>query len=67
MNPLYVTPNDTLMTRDEVCSWMQISRKVLWRLEKAGAAPPRFKIGGATRYPKSALVKFLSSKVGAAS
>jgi len=63
----YVTPGDTLMTRDEVCEWMQISRRVLWRLERAGQAPPRFKVGGAVRYPKSALVKFLSSKVSAAS
>lgn len=63
MNANPIPADDELLTRDQVCEKLKITKKVLWRLESAGSAPPRIRFGHQVRYPKSLFEAFLTDRV----
>ena len=67
MNKPPVRPaDDELLTREQLCERLQISKDTLYGLERVGKAPPKIKIGGTVRYPKSLLDDFLQGHYQAA-
>ena len=55
--------DDELLTRAQLCDRLKVTTRTLYDLERKGIAPPRIKVGGSTRYPKSLLEKFLQSQI----
>ena len=55
--------DDELLTRTQLCDRLNVTTRTLWDWEQKGVAPPRIKVGGSTRYPKSLLEKFLQSQI----
>ncbi len=67
MNDSNVRPaDDEFLTREQICKRLKISRRILWELERDDKAPPKIKIGGTVRYPKSLLDEFLKEHFQAA-
>lgn len=52
-----------LLTVDQVCSLLAVSRWTLQRLEKSGGLPGRVKLGGQVRYHREVIEEWLRGKV----
>jgi predicted DNA-binding transcriptional regulator AlpA len=51
---------DEMLDRDQVCEVLNITRRKLWQLERAGKAPPSTNLDGAVRYSRNRLNKYMS-------
>lgn len=58
---------DEMLDRDQVCEAMNISRRKLWQLERAGKAPPSTNLNGTIRYSRNLLDKYMRGLFEAAS
>lgn len=58
-----VFADDEYLTRDDVCERLRISRRTLWEWESKSICPPRIKVGGAVRYPKSLFNQFINDHI----
>lgn len=65
MNAEQIT--DEMLDRDQVCTFLNISRRKLWELERAGKAPPRINLYGTVRFSRARLADYVRSKFEAAS
>lgn len=50
---------DELLTTDELCTWLKLSRVSIWTLSKEGIIP-FIRVGNQKRYQKSAVLKKLT-------
>lgn len=66
MNATPIPAGDELLTRDQVCERLKITKKVLWLRERAGHGPPRVRIGNTVRYPESLFEQFITDRIEAA-
>ncbi len=51
-----------LLTIEEVCEILGISRMTLYRMWDAGTGPPKYKIAGSVRVSKKELDKFIQKQ-----
>ena len=54
---------DNLMTIEDLCAYLQVSRTSIWRWVKSGDLPHPFKLGSQVRWSRKAILEWVDSKV----
>ena len=53
---------EDLLTVEEVCKILGVSRMTIYRMWSSGTGPPKYKIAGSVRVSKKELEKFIAKQ-----